>query len=68
MNVHWKKLLVRITFWLVTEFWFGSIGIDVLADYSEFVFKESEVVQRYSKPIKLSKNSDIMLDYNNELK
>ena len=45
MNVRWKKLLVKTTFWLVAEIWFGFLGIDNLADYSEFVFDRHEIVQ-----------------------
>lgn len=63
MNVHWKKLLVRIIFWLFTEIWFGSLGIDNLADYGEFVFEKSEVVQRhYSRSFGWSGNSRIMMN------
>lgn len=45
MNVRWKKLLVKTTFWLVAEIWFGFLGIDNFADYSEFVFERYEIVQ-----------------------
>lgn len=63
MNVHWKKLLVRIIFWLFTEIWFGSLGIDNLADYSEFVFEKSEVVQtHYSRSFEWPENSRIMIN------
>lgn len=48
MNVRWKKLLVKTTFWLVAEIWFGFLGIDNLADYSEFVFAQPEIVQMYN--------------------
>lgn len=40
MNVRWKKLLVTITLWLLTEMWFNFLGIDNLADYSEFIFEK----------------------------
>ncbi len=40
MNVRWKKLLVTIPLWLVTEIWFNLLGIDNLADYSEFIFEK----------------------------
>lgn len=39
MNVRWRKLLIKIFFWLVTEFLFNLLGIDDLADYSEFVYE-----------------------------
>lgn len=40
MNVRWKKLLVTITLWLASEIWFNFLGIDNLADYSEFIFEK----------------------------
>jgi hypothetical protein len=43
MNVRWKKLLVTTTLWLTTEIWFNFLGIDNLADYSEFIFDRNAV-------------------------
>jgi hypothetical protein len=37
MEVRWQKLLLTVTFWLATEICFNIIGIDDVADYSEFV-------------------------------
>ena len=45
MNVRWKKLLLKTTFWLATEICFTLIGIDDLVDYCEFVFGSQEIVQ-----------------------
>lgn len=53
MNVRWKKLLLTATFWLVTEIYFNLIGIDDLADYSEFLFGRQEIV----KPLSISFSS-----------
>ncbi|AFY58444.1 hypothetical protein Riv7116_6088 [Rivularia sp. PCC 7116] len=39
MNVRWQKLLVKTSFWLATEIILNLIGIDDLADYSEFVYE-----------------------------
>lgn len=47
MNVRWQKLLLTITFWLATEICFNFLGIDDLADYSEFVFKQQVIVISY---------------------
>ena len=44
MNVRWKKLLLTTTFWLATEIWFNFLGIDEIADYSEFIFKQQVIV------------------------
>jgi hypothetical protein len=35
--VRWRKFLVKGTFWLSTELMLGVIGMDTLADYSEFL-------------------------------
>ena len=40
MKVRWKKLLLTATCWLATEIYFNFIGIDDLADYSEFVLNQ----------------------------
>ncbi len=44
-NIRWKKLLARTTLWLVAEISLNFIGIDDLADYSEFIFERNLVVQ-----------------------
>jgi len=38
MHIHWKKLVFTTTLWLVTEIILNFLGLDNLADYSEFVF------------------------------
>lgn len=38
MEIQWKKLLWTTTFWLITEILLNLLGLDNLADYSEFVF------------------------------
>ncbi|MEQ8467492.1 hypothetical protein [Coleofasciculus sp. E1-EBD-02] len=38
MQIHWKKLVFTTTLWLVTEIILNLLGLDNLADYSEFVF------------------------------
>jgi hypothetical protein len=44
MNVQWKKLLVRATLWLVFEICLNFIGLDDVADYSEFIFERHVIV------------------------
>ena len=39
MQIKWKKLIICLLIWLATEILFNLIGIDDLADYSEFVFE-----------------------------
>ncbi len=44
MNVQWKKLLVRATLWLAFEIWLNLIGLDDVADYSEFLFERHVIL------------------------
>ncbi|MDJ0716544.1 MAG: hypothetical protein QNJ54_20410 [Prochloraceae cyanobacterium] len=44
MKVQWQKLWVKIAVWLVAEILLTSIGLDELADYSEFLCQHKEVV------------------------
>ena len=39
MQTQWQKILVKITFWLIVEIILNLLGLDNLADYSEFVFE-----------------------------
>ncbi|WP_198954008.1 MULTISPECIES: hypothetical protein [Moorena] len=41
MNVLYKKLLARTTLWLLLEIWLNFLGLDNLADYSEFIFENN---------------------------
>ena len=40
---------MKTTLWLVAEIWFDFLGIDDLADYSEFIFEKYEIVQPLGK-------------------
>ena len=42
--VKWKKLFVRLTVWAATEILLNCVGLDDLADYSEFIFERNSVV------------------------
>jgi hypothetical protein len=44
MNVQWKKLLVKATLWLAFEICLNFIGLDEVADYSEFIFERPVIV------------------------
>jgi hypothetical protein len=39
MKIRWQKLLIKTSFWLATEIILNLVGIDDLADYSEFVYE-----------------------------
>ncbi len=40
---HWQKLFFKLMFWLALEIILNLIGLDNVADYSEFVFKNGSV-------------------------
>ncbi len=39
MKRPWKALLIRTTVWLAAEVMLSIIGLDDLADYSEYLFE-----------------------------
>ncbi|MGK7952506.1 MAG: hypothetical protein AB4368_27895 [Xenococcaceae cyanobacterium] len=38
MNIQWHRLLYKLTIWLVVEIVLNLMGLDDMADYSEFIF------------------------------
>lgn len=42
-QINWKNILIRMTLWLITEVVLNSVGLDNLADYSEFVFERNTI-------------------------
>ena len=44
MEIRWKILLTQVLIWLVAEILLNSLGIDTLADYSEFIFAQNKSV------------------------
>ncbi len=44
MRVKWKQLLLKILVWLAVEILLTFLGLDDLADYSEFIFDLNEGV------------------------
>ncbi|NER81607.1 MAG: hypothetical protein F6K42_18990 [Leptolyngbya sp. SIO1D8] len=49
-SVRWRSLLVKGTFWLSSEIVLGLIGVDTLADYSEFLM-QSRVTDHLSQAV-----------------
>ena len=43
MSTSGKKLLAKIIIWLVAEILLNLLGLDDMADYSEFVFERNVV-------------------------
>ncbi len=46
MRVHWGKMAAKLSVWLATEILLSLVGLDNLADYSEFIAGESVLFDR----------------------
>ncbi|ERT08991.1 hypothetical protein M595_1051 [Lyngbya aestuarii BL J] len=44
MQVRWKKLITKTLIWLLAELLLNLIGLDDLADYSEFLFERNVII------------------------
>ncbi len=40
IQVTWKNLITKLTVWLLSEILLTFLGLDNLADYSEFIFSK----------------------------
>ena len=47
----WKKIWVKATFWLATELVLNLLGLDNLADYSEFIFEQEVAIATHQPQI-----------------
>jgi hypothetical protein len=47
MNVKWKKLIFKVGIWLTLEVFFSYVGVDTIADYSEYIFDRSLITASY---------------------
>lgn len=55
MVIRWKNLVNRTGFWLATEIWLNLLGLDNLADYSEFLFgQDLELQKRNHRTVKVT--------------
>ncbi len=52
MKIQWQKLWVKIILWLGAEILLTLIGLDNLADYSEFLCQQKEVASIISHKLK----------------
>ncbi len=51
MQVQWPQLFLKTSVWLCTEIALTFLGLDDLADYSEFVFQNRGWSPSLSNPI-----------------
>lgn len=55
MEIRWRNLCNRTGFWLATEIWLNLLGLDHLADYSEFLFgQDLELQKRNHRTVKVT--------------
>lgn len=50
MKLQWKKLLVKTTLWLAAEIILNVVGLDNLADYSEFIYEQDAALGYLNQP------------------
>ncbi|AFZ30817.1 hypothetical protein Glo7428_2304 [Gloeocapsa sp. PCC 7428] len=50
MNILWKNLLIKTVIWLIVEIILSVLGLDNIADYSEFVFGRDYTAAGYIQP------------------
>lgn len=64
MKTQWKKLWVKATTWLVAEIILNLIGLDNLADYSEFIFDRELIMATYHPQVTVVVSSHcLQFDY-----
>jgi hypothetical protein len=44
VQVRWQKLLIQVFVWLAIEMFLNFLGLDTLANYSEFVFHRNHMI------------------------
>jgi hypothetical protein len=65
MKMQWKNRWVKVTIWLVTEIFLNLLGLDNLADYSEFIFEQEMAIATHQpQMIALAPPHDPKVDYN----
>lgn len=55
MKVYWKTLILNIGSWIVAEIILNFVGLDNLANYSEFLYKPYLSAQAYETSIVLGR-------------
>ena len=48
--MQWKKIWVKALIWLGTEIILNLLGLDNLADYSEFLFEQEIAIAARNRP------------------
>ena len=48
MKTQWKKVCIKVTAWVAAEIILNLLGLDNLADYSEFIFDKEVLIAKRS--------------------
>jgi hypothetical protein len=51
MKMQWRKMWVKASIWLVTEIILNLLGLDNLADYSEFIFEQEVAIATHQPQV-----------------
>lgn len=43
MKINWNQLIINLTIWAIAEVTLNFVGLDTLADYSEFLCNKHQV-------------------------
>lgn len=43
MKINWSQLIVNLTIWAIAEVTLNFVGLDTLADYSEYLCNKRQV-------------------------
>ena len=44
MQIQWHKLITKLTFWLMVEIILNLVGLDNMADYSEYLLGDRTTI------------------------
>ena len=44
MEIKWNKLIINIAAWAIAEVTLNLMGLDTLADYSEFLVNKHQII------------------------
>ncbi len=47
MNVKWKALSTHFAVWVMAEILLGGLGLDTIADYSEYLSRNQNIIARH---------------------
>jgi hypothetical protein len=43
LRIKWQKLIFKVGVWIALELFFSYLGVDTIADYSEYIFERHNI-------------------------